>query len=229
MKILTIILSIQNMMATKKKRRKALAVALSSDHVEWCQEESDPDDDSEELPILKPIQEDIENQTPQNQSELLQEKEVSKEDITRANTSAETDSSSSDDNYRNLELVPLDIKEEPKDSELDKPEEIPKVAAPSRPRGRKRASTASKGPEKKKTQIQRASQRTTKNESSKAVDEIFKRAREAKNAYNESLKELDRALEEKLKTHENEAIEIQRKIQELVDRRRKLKESLGNL
>ena len=212
------------------RKRRALAIALSSNSDEWCLEESDPDDNSQDLSAVESIQENTENQEELNQSGLPQENQVSEKVEPKT---ASLDSCSSDDNYRNLILVPLDIKEEAKDVPdqeiifISTDEE--NVAAPSRPRERKRPSAASNGPKNKKTKVQRVSQRDIKKESSKYVDEKFKKAKEAKEAYNASLKELDRALEEKLKTHQKEANEIERKIQELVARRKKLKKSLQTL
>ena len=61
---------------------------------------------------MESIQENTENQEEQNQSGLPQENQVSEKVEPRT---ASLDSCSSDDNYRNLKLVPLDIKEEAKD------------------------------------------------------------------------------------------------------------------
>lgn len=112
-------------------------------------------------------------------------------------------------------------------------------AKKERKAARKRASTSttSQEPARKKpsNNIQQALPESSQPGpgESQAVDEKIKAARikaqKVKDEYDASLNELDVALEEKLKTHEAELLEVQRKIQETLEKRKKLREDLKNL
>ena len=58
------------------RKRKARAIALCSNSEEWCLEECDPSDESQDVSPSKPVERKTKNQEGENQLELLQEKHL---------------------------------------------------------------------------------------------------------------------------------------------------------